>query len=318
MKPFRHVRSLALVLVVAAVAATAFTASATGAGGPAPDTAPPTITGTAKAGETLTATPGTWATPPTSVAYHWQRCSDAGTAVRRHRRRDRRRRTSRPRPTSATPTASSPPRPMPAARPTAPPPSTAVIVSGAAPQNTAPPTVSGTTTEGQTLVGTDGTWAGAAHDRLHLRLVALRRDGRRRASPITGATAKTYVLAAADVDKTLRLAVTAKNALGSETEITGPTAQIARARTGQRRHAALGRQVDRRDRRQVAGAARDRQGVVLAQPAALAGRVHGQDPRLRHARLRGAQRARVRRRASRSAARRRRPRSRPAPTARRR
>ena len=40
---------------------------------------------------------------------------------------------------------------------------------------------------------------------------------------IAGATAKTYVLAAADVDKTLRLAVTAKNALGSQTQTSAPT-----------------------------------------------------------------------------------------------
>ena len=78
MKRFRHVRSLGLVLLVGTIAVTAFTASATGAGGPNP-TAPPTISGTAKAGETLTVTPGTWATPPTSVAYRWQRCSDTGT-----------------------------------------------------------------------------------------------------------------------------------------------------------------------------------------------------------------------------------------------
>ena len=41
----------------------------------------PTITGasTARDGQTLTATNGTWANSPTSFKYQWQRCSAAGS-----------------------------------------------------------------------------------------------------------------------------------------------------------------------------------------------------------------------------------------------
>ena len=226
MKRFRHARSLGLTLLVGAIAATAFTASATGAGGPNP-TAPPTVTGTAQAGATLTAVAGTWATPPTSVAYRWQRCSDAGTACA-----DINGATG----TTYVPTSAdvgNTDRVVAVATdaggtsPDSPSAVTAVIVSGAGPQNTAAPTVSGTNTEGQTLVGTDGTWAGAAT--IAFTYAWSRCDATGGAcAPIAGATAKTYVLTAADVDKTVRLTVTAKNALGSRSETTVPTAVIER------------------------------------------------------------------------------------------
>ena len=80
---------------------------------------------------------------------------------------------------------------------------TAVIAAGAAPQNSVPPTVSGTPTEGQTLVAADGTWAGAAT--IAFTYAWSRCDATGAAcAAITGATSKTYVLAAADIDKTLR------------------------------------------------------------------------------------------------------------------
>jgi hypothetical protein len=39
---------------------------------------PPTITGTAQQGQTLTATPGTWTAPDATFGYQWQRCDAAG------------------------------------------------------------------------------------------------------------------------------------------------------------------------------------------------------------------------------------------------
>ena len=63
---------------VAALVSLAF-ASHAGAAPPA-NTAAPTVTGTPKVGEVLTAQNGTWANNPTAFQYQWQRCNAAGVA----------------------------------------------------------------------------------------------------------------------------------------------------------------------------------------------------------------------------------------------
>ena len=76
MKGFRQLRAL-LVGVSAAAALTAGVAQAGTTVAPV-NTAPPTITGTAQVGQTLTASNGTWSNSPTSFAYQWVRCNGGG------------------------------------------------------------------------------------------------------------------------------------------------------------------------------------------------------------------------------------------------
>ena len=47
---------------------------------PPANSSPPTISGTAQAGQTLTASPGSWSESPSGYAYQWQRCDSTGAS----------------------------------------------------------------------------------------------------------------------------------------------------------------------------------------------------------------------------------------------
>ncbi len=97
-----------------------------------------------------------------------------------------------------------------------------------APQNTSPPTITGTPQEGLKLVGHRGQWDGSPTDYNDF-WVRCDQDGGSCAN-ISGANNRNgYVLKGVDVGNTIRFKVQAKNASGSATATSVPTAVITAA-----------------------------------------------------------------------------------------
>lgn len=93
------------------------------------------------------------------------------------------------------------------------------------PANTSAPTVAGTAEEGQTLTAAPGTWTASPTGFSY----QWRRcnSGGSSCTDIPGATSQTYVVAAADAGKTLRVSVVASNAAGPGAAATSaPTAVV--------------------------------------------------------------------------------------------
>src|SRR5438094_2225847 len=123
------------------------------------NTSAPTISGTAREGNTLTAGNGGWANAPTSFSYQWQRCGADGTGCADISGATKRAYTLTSADSDHTVrvqvTASNADGQATASSAT-----TSVVSSRSAPVNTAKPTISGAPKVGEELSAGNGTWTG--------------------------------------------------------------------------------------------------------------------------------------------------------------
>lgn len=96
------------------------------------------------------------------------------------------------------------------------------------PANTAPPTISGTTRHGYFLTGTTGSWSGTTPINYTYQWRRCNSSGAS-CSNIAGSTGSSYPLVSIDVNKTIRLVVTATNSAGSTAATSPQTAVISAA-----------------------------------------------------------------------------------------
>jgi hypothetical protein len=177
----------------------------------------PVISGIPRQGELLTATTGEWSgTSPIQFAFQWRRGTTAITGA-----------------TAATYTAQAADVGQVlsvlvtatngggAAQATAVP-TAAVMPALLPPVNTTAPAISGIAQEGEVLTATTGSWTGTTP-------IQFAFQWQRGASQIAGATAASYTVQSADVDRTLRVIVTATNIAGTVEAASASTAQIIAA-----------------------------------------------------------------------------------------
>jgi hypothetical protein len=193
----------------------------------------PTISGTPRVGEALTANNGTWDNAPTSFRYRWLRCNENGNScvllaadgqTYRLGQADVGR-TMRVRVTAVNADGATPARSE----------QTDVIASNAAPlNNTARPTITGEARVGQELSASEGTWTGNPTlfsfqwQRCNIDAITC--------LDVSGATGRTYGVRLADLGFRLRVQVTARKdgrsgaANSAPTAVVEPTTPVTNAR----------------------------------------------------------------------------------------
>ena len=217
-------RTLALLAGVALVLA----AGAAAAPASPVNTAEPTITGVAVVSRTLEASRGTWTGTGITYSYRWLRCDPAGGddssdktctdidgATRQTYtitsadlgKRMRVRVTAKNASGSGTATSTA---------------TSVVTTAEGNPASSAAPTISGAAVVGSRLSGSTGSWVG--DQPITFQYQWLRCDGQGNScGPIAGRTENTYTVGQADVGRTLRFRVVAKNARGTGDAFSLPT-----------------------------------------------------------------------------------------------
>ena len=180
----------------------------------------PAITGTLRVGSTQTVTNGTWSNTPTNYAYQWQKSSDEISWIN----------ITYETATVYTPTfdvANLKIRVQVSAGNAV---ETSTVTSGTLgsflpPQVTVIPSISGTTTVGQTLTSTTGTWPSTSSG--HAFQWQRSSDGGATWTNISGSTASTYVPVTADAGYLMRSQVSLTTSAGSSSAYSLPTVGIA-------------------------------------------------------------------------------------------
>ena len=238
------------------------------------NTSLPSISGSARDGSLLTASHGSWTGSPTSYAYAWERCDNAGgscaaiggatskqytatTADVGHRLRVIVTATNSTGSGTATSRATD-----------------IVAATGQAPKNTSAPSISGTVKENSTLTVDHGGWSGTNPISFGYQWQRCDATGGNCAN-IAGATNTSYTATSADVGNVLRVNVTATNSKGSTAATSPETGIVVPATVGS--HAISVSQVSLPNRLIVDGV--KFAPTVLTSRAPVAARFHVSDTR---------------------------------------
>jgi hypothetical protein len=228
----RSRRRLASTLLAAGLAVAFAGAGAASTRATAPrNTSPPTISGAAEVGSVVTAGRGGWSgSTPMSFAYQWVRCgsqvNNCGSirgATHSSYRLDS---SDRGRRLVVSVTASNS-----AGSASATSGATAVVQPRRGPANTALPGISGSAQVGQTLTASPGAWSGTQPISFAFQWRRCDANGNA-CSNIAGATGSSYALTSADQGQRVRVVVTARNAVGSRSVASAPSAVIGAAGPG--------------------------------------------------------------------------------------
>lgn len=211
-----------VIVISAAVNVAGFLAADAMAAAPV-NTTKPAISGSAKEGQTLTVSNGSWQNAPTSFRYQWQRCDASASGCVNLASQTQQTytldaddvgKTLRAVVTAVNADGN--------ASATADP--TAAVSSSSAPKNTVKPSITGTARVGEGLTVERGTWTGVP-DRFAYQWERCATDGSG-CVEIVGATGQTYGVRSADTGRRLRVTVKATSDAGSATASSDATGVV--------------------------------------------------------------------------------------------